>query len=204
MTRSISIVPLVCLAAFVAACEPREAETPAQVGENAAAPGQATSNAPESIIRPSVLAETAEPAAPELERTAITLDFSASTGDVPPAAARKLDEMLKQPVAQSGGCIVVRGHTDSRGSDVQNLNMSQKRAEQVADFLTDRGVPRERIRVVALGERRQVAPNALPDGSDYPEGRAKNRRVEVAFELPEGEAKQSCAAWTARMIVSPD
>ena len=197
MTRSISIsiVSLACVAAFVAGCDSREPQAPAQPDGNASAPREANSNTPaESIIRPSVLAETAEPPAPRPERIEATLDFSASRGEIPAAAARKLDEMLKQPIGPSGGCIVVRGHTDSRGSDVQNVEMSRKRAEQVADYLADRGVARERIRIVALGERRQVAPNALPDGSDFPEGRAKNRRVDVTFELPEGAAKQGCSA----------
>jgi OOP family OmpA-OmpF porin len=63
----------------------------------------------------------------------------------------------------------------------------------VRDYLVERGVEPTRIRLVALGERRPVAPNALAGGADYPEGRAKNRRVGVEVRLPAGDADRNCA-----------
>ncbi len=78
-----------------------------------------------------------------------------------------------------GGNLTLRGHSDSEGDDEANRIMSRKRAEAVRDYLARKGLDRSRMRVIALGETRPVAPNAKPDGSDDSEGRARNRRVEI-------------------------
>lgn len=163
------------------------------------APGPATAgnraNGAESIIREDVLAETdSAPAAPKVEAVEVTLDFAEADGEFPAAAKFRLDAFLQEPVIAEGGCIVVRGHTDSRGSDEQNLRVSQRRAELVGDYLAEQGVYRERLRLIALGERRPVAPNAHPDGSDFPEGRARNRRVTLEAQLPGAEGAEPCSA----------
>ena len=62
-------------------------------------------------------------------------------------------------------------------------------AEAVRDYLVKNGVSRARIDVIALGERRPIAPNAHADGSDDPEGRARNRRVEIEVLLPDTAAR---------------
>ncbi|QKS02023.1 OmpA family protein [Sphingomonas sp. CL5.1] len=100
-----------------------------------------------------------------------------------------LDDLLHQPATAAGGRIVLRGNTDSRGSDSANLIVSRRMAEAVRDYLVKNGVDRERISVIALGERRPVAPNAHADGSDDPEGRARNRRVEIEVLLPDTPAR---------------
>ena len=152
----------------------------------------ATSNqGAESIIREDVLAETDMPPEPAVEAVALTLNFAAAEGKLPAAAVAKLDAMLKQPVIARGGCIVVRGHTDSRGSDQQNLRASERRAQLVADYLAAQGIAKDRLRVIGLGERRPVAPNANADGTDFPEGRARNRRVTVDARFPAG-GQSSC------------
>ncbi|MDN5937027.1 MAG: OmpA family protein [Salinisphaera sp.] len=75
--------------------------------------------------------------------------------------------------------IEVAGHTDSIGSDAYNLQLSQERTESAVEFLVGHGVDRSRLNPVGYGETRPIAPNTNPDGSDNPEGRAKNRRVEL-------------------------
>lgn len=73
--------------------------------------------------------------------------------------------------------LAVNGHTDSKGSDAYNDPLSVKRATAVADWLK---VNTGRTPAAAgLGKRKPVAPNTLPDGSDNPEGRQRNRRVEI-------------------------
>lgn len=180
--------------------EPQREATPKQA---AAAPasdsGQAAQEAPakSSIIRPSVLAETQdppEPPEPDVKPLDITIPFADAEGVLPPDAPRLLDALLARPVMARGGCIVISGHTDSRGSDEQNVRASLRRAELVRDYLVERGVDPARIRLVALGERRPLAPNALPGGADYPQGRAKNRRVGVEVRLPTSDAEANCAA----------
>jgi outer membrane protein OmpA-like peptidoglycan-associated protein len=69
--------------------------------------------------------------------------------------------------------IKISGHTDNVGDDASNMTLSRKRAEAVKKFLTDNGVDEGRIIAQGFGESRPVASNATP------EGRAKNRRVEL-------------------------
>ena len=81
------------------------------------------------------------------------------------------------------GVLDIAGHTDSKGAAEYNQKLSERRATAVADVYketigTTSGI---RYNVVGYGEERPVAPNTLPNGKDNPEGRARNRRVEVKF-----------------------
>lgn len=69
--------------------------------------------------------------------------------------------------------IRVEGHTDSKGSDEYNMNLSRRRAEAVKTLLVQRGVAASRIEVVGYGKTMPVATN------DTEAGRQKNRRVEI-------------------------
>lgn len=91
----------------------------------------------------------------------------------------------------SGDPVVVIGHTDSVGSDERNLELSVDRATSVKDALVDtHGIDPERIMAEGRGETEPVAANENPDGSDNPDGRQLNRRVEIVVltdkPLPEG------------------
>ena len=71
--------------------------------------------------------------------------------------------------------ILLAGHTDSTGSDQYNLELSQRRAQSVSDYLSIKNVNPERFAVQGYGESDPVARN------DTADGRAQNRRVEVAI-----------------------
>ena len=71
--------------------------------------------------------------------------------------------------------ILLAGHTDSTGSEEYNLGLSRRRAQSVADFLATQNVDQARFSVVGYGQSEPVASN------DTAEGRAANRRVEVAI-----------------------
>ncbi len=73
----------------------------------------------------------------------------------------------------SNRAVQVEGHTDDRGSRVQNVRLSQRRAEAVVARLVELGVDGARMTAVGVGPDRPVATNATADG------RAKNRRVEI-------------------------
>ncbi|MGV8960884.1 MAG: OmpA family protein [Stenotrophomonas sp.] len=76
--------------------------------------------------------------------------------------------------------VEVAGHTDSKGTDAYNQKLSERRATAVYDYLQKNGVATSRmVGPVGYGESRPIAPNTNPDGSDNPEGRAKNRRTEL-------------------------
>lgn len=68
--------------------------------------------------------------------------------------------------------IRIEGHTDSDGSDLYNLELSQRRAQAVRQALIDRGVEPDRLLAVGFGEQQPIVPN------DTEEHKAQNRRVE--------------------------
>ncbi len=76
--------------------------------------------------------------------------------------------------------VIVEGHTDSKGSESYNLELSEKRVKAVTNWFIYKGNSKDvDFQVKGCGESKPVAPNTNPDGSDNPEGRAKNRRVEI-------------------------
>jgi outer membrane protein OmpA-like peptidoglycan-associated protein len=79
--------------------------------------------------------------------------------------------------------ILIDGYTDSKGPDDYNLDLSDRRAVAVKDWLmTKGGVVKATMTTRGWGEAKPIAPNANPDGSDNPEGRRQNRRVEIIVE----------------------
>ncbi len=69
------------------------------------------------------------------------------------------------------------------GSDAHNLDLSQARAVAVMRWLNrSEGIPTEIMVGQGLGAKKPITHNTMPDGSDNPEGRARNRRVEIAIE----------------------
>ena len=79
-----------------------------------------------------------------------------------------------------GTKVTVSGYTDSVGSDSANNKLSKKRAQAVADVISDSRSDLE-LSVKGYGEADPVAKNTAKDGEDNPQGRAKNRRVEVSY-----------------------
>ncbi|MEL6266977.1 MAG: OmpA family protein [Pseudomonadota bacterium] len=75
--------------------------------------------------------------------------------------------------ADPRGLVDVVGHTDATGSDAYNQDLSERRAQTVANALVDGGVLPQRIAAYGRGETQPVATN------ETPEGRARNRRVEI-------------------------
>lgn len=82
----------------------------------------------------------------------------------------KLSKLMKE---DKGKKIRVDGHTDATGTEEYNVWLSDKRAASVKKFLEDAGVAGARISTKGLGPTKPVADNKTP------EGRQKNRRVEV-------------------------
>ena len=70
--------------------------------------------------------------------------------------------------------VLVEGHADSAGDDEYNADLSRQRAQAVADWLVEQGVAPERLILVGRGEAEPATSN------DSADGRARNRRVEVA------------------------
>lgn len=79
----------------------------------------------------------------------------------------------------------VVGHTDAKGGDTYNDALSLRRAQAVAEALRER--TGRQAHVQGRGRSEPVAANTLPDGSDDPQGRQRNRRVQILIE-PLGRA----------------
>ncbi len=74
--------------------------------------------------------------------------------------------------------IELSAHTDNTGKPAYNRELSFQRAESVKNYLIEQGIEAHRMVAKGYGEKQPIAPNQHPDGSDNPEGRAQNRRVE--------------------------
>jgi len=72
--------------------------------------------------------------------------------------------------------VQIVGHTDNRGTDKHNLDLSLRRARAVHDYLVAQGVSPDRLKSVGRGEHFPIASN------DTKEGRSRNRRVEFIVQ----------------------
>ncbi|GHN01008.1 hypothetical protein WSM22_24970 [Cytophagales bacterium WSM2-2] len=81
----------------------------------------------------------------------------------------KVVDFLKQNAKIS---VEIAGHTDSKGSDTYNLNLSQGRSQAVVDYLASQGIDKSRMQAHGYGESKPI------DTNDTEEGQANNRRVE--------------------------
>jgi outer membrane protein OmpA-like peptidoglycan-associated protein len=82
-----------------------------------------------------------------------------------------------------GSTVRIDGYTDSKGSDPYNQRLSDRRAESVRNwFVTKEGLKDVDFATKGYGAKNPVAPNTKPDGSDDPDGRQKNRRVEITVK----------------------
>jgi outer membrane protein OmpA-like peptidoglycan-associated protein len=82
----------------------------------------------------------------------------------------ELAEVLKKKPTWK---LEITGHTDSQGDDTANMLLSKKRAESVKAYLISQGIDAARLNTLYYGETKPIAAN------DTPEGRQKNRRVEM-------------------------
>lgn len=100
----------------------------------------------------------------------IFFDFASTT--LKNSSIPELDRVIQFMKDNPNLKIEISGHTDNIGSFDKNLELSQQRAQAVADYIIDKGVEQARITPIGKGYSEPVADNNTPDG------RQKNRRVE--------------------------
>lgn len=110
--------------------------------------------------------------------------FSFNKSNIRQGASDTLDMVFKTLTENPEMIVEVRGHTDAKGSDQYNINLSTRRSEAAIAYLIGKGIAKDRLQPKALGESEPAAENEKTDGSDNPEGRALNRRVE--FKIVNG------------------
>ncbi len=101
------------------------------------------------------------------------VNFKTNSAELTPESSATLDEVSESMTIWDTITIEIAGYTDSKGAAAYNKRLSQARAETVLNYLSSKGIARERMRAVGYGEENPVASN------DTAEGRAKNRRVEL-------------------------
>ena len=109
--------------------------------------------------------------------------FDFDKADLLPKAEETLTkaaEFVKE--RNKGGVVRIEGHTDAKGADAYNQKLSLRRAESVRRWFSEHGLKGMRFATKGFGAKQPVAPNQKPDGSDDPEGRQKNRRVEIVIK----------------------
>lgn len=101
------------------------------------------------------------------------LTFATNSASVAPVVQGDLRKVANSLVRYPNSTVQVIGHTDSDGAASYNQNLSVRRANAVADHIQAGGVPYGRLQIIGRGEDMPVASNLTP------EGKARNRRVEV-------------------------
>lgn len=93
--------------------------------------------------------------------------------ELQPSSFPELDQLVTFLTNNPGITVEISGHTDDIGSADYNLELSERRAESVVNYLVSKGIDAKRLTYKGFGESAPVAPN------DTEDGRAKNRRTEI-------------------------
>lgn len=108
--------------------------------------------------------------------------FDFDKAEIRPDASKVLSQAADVLKDHATRKVVIEGHTDGKGTDQYNQQLSQRRAQAVKRWFQERGGLRSmQLETRGWGAKKPVAPNAKPDGSDDPAGRQKNRRVEIVI-----------------------
>ena len=119
--------------------------------------------------------------------------FDTGSYTLKPTARETMAKISGILLAHPGLTLQIEGYTDSVGSDDYNQQLSEQRAGSVRDFLAQEGVPAQSITVKGLGKADPVASN------DTPEGRQRNRRVEIVVNGASIDATTPSAALPAAL-----
>lgn len=98
--------------------------------------------------------------------------FKTASSDLVEASKQSLD-VIAQYLNSVSGNYEIQGHTDSVGSEANNMKLSQRRAQSVVDYLISKGVNGSRLKAVGYGQSAPKYDNKTADG------RAQNRRIEI-------------------------
>lgn len=105
--------------------------------------------------------------------------FETGKAELQPGALRAIEKVTNFLIRNPNRSVLIEGHTDSTGSDDDNLALSELRADIVRRALIDDQITTERIFIKGYGKQFPIASN------DTPKGRRQNRRVEIII-LNEG------------------
>lgn len=113
----------------------------------------------------------------------LALYFEYDRAELHPRAQKQLEIVAGLLKSDPTKKLHIEGHTDDKGTDDYNLQLSRSRAETVKRQLGALGVSEDQVITVALGKAQPLSPNQKADGTDDPEGRSKNRRAEIFLDF---------------------
>ena len=108
----------------------------------------------------------------------IIIYFEFDSASVTALGKLQLDSMVDRLKADTSLTIEIQGNTDGKGSKEYNERLGKNRAKTCYDYFIKAGVEKKNLSLVTFGMDRPVDKNLLEDGTDNPDGRAHNRRVE--------------------------
>ena len=141
MRRATPILALVAVSGLAACANPSSSAAP-----------QATATAVPASPTPTIPPASAE---------SLTITFTSSSPRLSPEALKQLDGAARLYRDAQPEVMIVTGHADSKGAELQNVILSAHRADAVKRALVDRGVPTERLQIVADGMAEPV-PGVTP------------------------------------------
>ena len=103
------------------------------------------------------------------------ITFATNSANIAPSFYQPLNNLANSLKQFNQNTIQIVGYTDSTGSRQLNMDLSQRRAQSVATYLTSQGVSGQYLSVKGMGPADPIASNATADG------RAQNRRVQVTL-----------------------
>lgn len=113
----------------------------------------------------------------------LALYFEFDEDEVNPRTRKQLDIVARLLKTDEKKKLTLSGHTDAKGTDNYNVELSERRAEVVKKYLLDAGVRVEQIVTLAKGSTQPRRPNVTESGEDNPEGRRANRRTEIYLDF---------------------
>lgn len=120
------------------------------------------------------------PEDPIILRVPRNVHFALDRSFISAESANIIDQIAAAMVQYPSLTVELQGHTDPRASDAYNQALGERRALSARDYLLQRGVAPERIRIISLGETQTIS--TVPDVVDY----ARDRRVEFIFSDARG------------------
>lgn len=134
---------------------PDQASAPCDMTPRASAPVAPIAKAPEPAPAPEPQAlAAAEPAAPVIEKITLNTDvlFPFNSAELLPGGQTKLDQLAQDAQGANVDRVVLTGHADRIGSEDYNQQLSEERAQAVADYLAQKGVDSSRITAEGKGK----------------------------------------------------
>lgn len=113
----------------------------------------------------------------------LALYFEYDQAVLHPRAQKQIEVIAALMKADASKKLSIAGHTDEKGEDSYNIQLSRKRAEAVKQQLVTLGVPSNQVVTTGLGKASPLSPNKKADGTDDPEGRSHNRRAEIFLDF---------------------